>query len=170
MGHSVSHVLFGNPRNNQNLDKLVKSLLTNWTTAQARFQSHCQGKCEMHNTSALRMDNFIRTMRRQTIPVNQQLDNVLQQQITKNRQILSSLFKTIIACGQNNIPLRRRRDDDPSDLTLQGNFQTLFAIRVDSGDKILQQHLETAPRNATYISKTIQNEMITTVSWKVYIR
>ena len=35
--------------------------------------------------------------------------------------------------------------------------------RIDSGDQTLKHHLETAPRNATYVSKTIQNEMITTV-------
>ena len=43
------------------------------------------------------------------------------------------------------------------------NFQALLEFRVDSGDQTLQHHLESAPRNATYISKTIQNEMITTV-------
>ena len=44
-----------------------------------------------------------------------------------------------------------------------GNFQALLEFRIDSGDQTLQHHLKRAPRNATYISKTIQNEMITTV-------
>ena len=39
----------------------------------------------------------------------------------------------------------------------------MLAFRVDSGDAILQQHLENAPRNATYRSKTIQNEIIKTI-------
>ena len=29
-------------------------------------------------------------------------------------------------------------------------------------ETVLQEHLKTASRNATYVSKTIQNEMITT--------
>ena len=76
---------------------------------------------------------------------------------------MSSLLKTIIFCGRNNIPLRGRRDDDPTNESLQGNFQALLNFRIDSGDEVLQNHLENSSRNATYISKTIQNELITTI-------
>lgn len=86
-------------------------------------------------------------MRQEAVPIDQQLDTLLQQQIAKNREILSSLFKTVIFCGRNNIPLRGRRDDDRTDETLQGNFQALLHFRVDSGDKLLESHLENAPRN-----------------------
>ena len=34
---------------------------------------------------------------------------------------------------------------------------------MTAADQTLKHHLESAPRNATYVSKTIQNEMITTV-------
>ena len=44
-----------------------------------------------------------------------------------------------------------------------GNFQALLDFRDDSGDQILQKHFETAPRNASYRSKTIQNELISCV-------
>ena len=45
-----------------------------------------------------------------------------------------------------------------------GNFKALrLKFRVDSGDKLLQDHLETGPRNATYTSKTIQNEIISII-------
>ncbi|XP_020901251.1 52 kDa repressor of the inhibitor of the protein kinase [Exaiptasia diaphana] len=101
-------------------------------------------------------------MRQEAVPIDQQLDTLLQQQIAKNREILSSLFKTVIFCGRNNI-LRGRRDNDPTDETLQANFQALLHFRVDSGDQLLESHLENAPHNATYVSKTIQNEIITTV-------
>ncbi|CAH3167123.1 unnamed protein product [Pocillopora meandrina] len=102
-------------------------------------------------------------MQRGAVPIDQQLNKIVQQQIARNREILKSLFKTIIFCGKNNIPLRGRRDDDPTNVALTGNFQALLEFRVDSGDQTLQQRLDTAPRNATYISKTIQNEMIETV-------
>ena len=72
-------------------------------------------------------------------------------------------FKTIIFCGRNNIPLRGRHDDDPTNESLQGNFQALLYFRIDSGDEVLQNHLENSSPNATYISKTIQIELITTV-------
>ena len=158
-------VLFGVQcgRNSNKLDKLYKTPLTLWTSAMSRFTKHASGKCEMHNFSVIAMDNFLRNMRRESVPIDQQLNNLLQEQIKRNREILKSLFKTIIFCGRNNIALRGPRDDDPQNASLSGNFQALLEFQIDSGDQTLQHHLKTAPRNATYISKTIQNEMITTV-------
>jgi len=101
-------------------------------------------------------------MKREAVPIDQQINNLLQQQIHRNHEILKSLFKTIIFCGKNNIALRGRRDD-PQDASLSGNFQALLEFGIDSGDQTRQHHLKTTPRNATYISKTIQNDMITTV-------
>lgn len=149
--------------NSSKLDKLFKSPITLWTSACSRLTQHSSGKCEMHKFAVSAMENFMRVMRREAAPIDQQLNNLMQQQIARNREVLKSLFKTIIFCGKNNIALRGRRDDDPTNSSLQGNFQALLEFRIDSGDQTLQQHLETAPRNATYISKTIQNEMITTV-------
>ena len=117
----------------------------------------------MHNFAVIAMENFLRNMRREAVPIDQQINTLLQQQINRNREILKSLFKTIIFCGKNNIALRGTRDDDPRNPSLSGNFQALLEFRIDSGDQTLKHHLETAPRNATYVSKTIQNEMITTV-------
>ena len=108
------------------------------------------------------MNNFLRTLRQQITPIDQQLDNLLHQQIAKNRQIMKSLFKTVILCGRN-FALRGRRDDDPSNESLQGNFQALLTFRIDSGEILLRKHLENAPSNAIYVSKTIQNEMIAIV-------
>ena len=145
------------------VDKLVKSPLTCWTSAHNRIKSHCSGKCESHNSAVIRMDKFMRTMRSQAVPVDQQLNTILQNRIAKNRDILGSLFKTVIFCGRANIALQGHRDDNPRDNPVHGNFHYLLNFRVDSGDKILEEHLLNAPRNATYTSKTIQNEMITTV-------
>ena len=44
-----------------------------------------------------------------------------------------------------------------------GNFRALLKFRVESGDQTLKDHLEGALRNATFISNTIQNEMIITI-------
>ena len=66
-------------------------------------------------------------------------------------------------CEQNNILLRGKIDDSPDNEFLQGNFQTLLESRIDSGDKKPWGKFETVQRNATYCSKTIQNEIIETV-------
>ena len=101
-------------------------------------------------------------MKQEVVPVDQQLNTILQQQIAKDHTIMASLFKTVLFCGRNNIVLRGSRDEDPSNESLKGNFQALLYFQVESGDTVLQEHFETASRNATYVSKTIQNEMITT--------
>lgn len=84
--------------NSAKLDKLVKSPLTFWTMAFQRLKSHSNGKCSTHNFSVIAMNNFVRTMKEEVVPIDQQLD---------------SLFKTVLFCGSNNIALRGPRDDDP---------------------------------------------------------
>ena len=72
----------------------------------SRFTKHASGKCEMHTFTVLVMDNFLRNMGRESVPIDQQ-------QITRNHEILKSQFKTIIFCARNNLALRGPRDDDP---------------------------------------------------------
>ncbi|KAH9360224.1 hypothetical protein HPB48_001611 [Haemaphysalis longicornis] len=40
------------------------------------------------------------------------------------------------------------------------NFRDLLRFRIESGDKELAEHLTRSSRRETYISKTIQNELI----------
>lgn len=39
-------------------------------------------------------------------------------------------------------------------------METFVSFRVEAGDKVLEQHMESAPGNAKYVSKTVQNELI----------
>lgn len=87
----------------------------------------------------------------------------------ENTERLRPIRKTIIFYGHQNIALRGHRDDGPM-LTINndesvvvasaGNFIALSKFRIDAGDTVLQKHLETVSSNATYISKTVQNELI----------
>jgi hypothetical protein len=45
-------------------------------------------------------------------------------------------------------------------LCFLGNFRSLLKYRIDAGDSMLDKHLSTASKAATYISKTTQNELI----------
>lgn len=66
--------------------------------------------------------------------------------------------------GTKNIPFRGHRDDGPllssENTNSEGIFRALMRFRIDAGDKILENHLKTCPLNATYISKTTQNNII----------
>ena len=88
-------------RNTNKLDKMYKfPLFTLWTSAISRFTKHASGNCEMHNISVIVLENFRIIMRREGVTIDLQINNLLQQQISTNREILKSLFETIIFCGK----------------------------------------------------------------------
>ena len=80
-----------------------------------------------------------------------------------NQCVIESLLKTIMFCGRQGIALRGHSDDHVSWTEFEkrnlDNFVELLKFRAEH-DHVLAQHLERAPQNATYTSKTIQNEMI----------
>ena len=45
-----------------------------------------------------------------------------------------SILKTVIFCGQQNIPLRGHRDDSTSGAINKGNFDALLQFRAEAGD------------------------------------
>lgn len=47
-----------------------------------------------------------------------------------------------------------------SSITNEGNFKAILKLMIRSGDTVLADHLENLAANATYISKTIQNQLI----------
>ena len=81
-------------------------------------------------------------------------------------EVIESLFNIVILCGKQGLPLRGHRDDhvfsmeqEEREAENQGNFIELVQFRSQTDDA-LRQHLERAPRNALYTSKTIQNQLI----------
>ena len=105
-------------KNGAKLDKLFRSPLTFSTTARGKFDRHSSGKSEIHKFSVMAMQNLLAAMRRQTGHIDQQLNRLMQAQIDKNREKMKSIVKTVNFCGQNNIPLRGKRDDNPDDSNL----------------------------------------------------
>ena len=106
-------------------------------------------------------DNFVANK----VTVACQLDNERRRRQEEQRARLVPITKTVILCGRLGIALRGHRDDGWLDVdkpisAAQGNFRSLLTFRIDAGDAVLKQHLATAGKNATYISKTTQNELI----------
>ena len=97
------------------------------------------------------MASFMANMTRATVPIDQQLNQLVQRQINDNREKIKSIIKTVTFCGQNNFPQKKKRYDNTDDPSLQGNFQALLDFRIESGDTKLKDHFANAPRNATYL-------------------
>ena len=137
----------------------MKAPFTDWSCGSQRFKEH--EKSEIQKTALLTMQSFSGVMHNTIKPINQIHDEILDQTISKNRKILSSIVETVILNGTRNIPFRGHRDDSSQYSTQDcGNFQALLDFRVRSGDQVLADHFKNAPRNATYRSKTTQNELI----------
>jgi hypothetical protein len=73
-----------------------------------------------------------------------------------------SIVKCLLFLAGQNMALRGHDDDGlPYDVNLhQGNFKNVIAFRAEAGDDVLVQHLQTCPKNASYLSPRIQNELI----------
>ena len=69
---------------------------------------------------------------------------------------------TVEVCARQGIALRGHRDDTKylDTDSNPGNFQVLLQFRCSSGDTVLTDHLQKGPKNASYRSKMVQNEVI----------
>ncbi|KAH1028503.1 hypothetical protein HUJ05_001858, partial [Dendroctonus ponderosae] len=83
---------------------------------------------------------FLLTLRKPETAVINQISSQRMIQVNENRERLRPIVKTVVADN--------------------GNFRALIKFRLEFGDTKLQHHLETSKSNATYISKTVQNELI----------
>ena len=94
--------------------------------------------------------------------VDRLLNTADQDQQMENRRILISIVKCILFLASQNIALRGHDDDGiPDNVNMHlGNFKNLIAFRAEAGDSILAKHLKTCPKNASYLSPRVQNELI----------
>ena len=150
---------------------LVTRPMTNFKKALESLRKH-SGK-EHHLSSIVRRDDFLKVMSNQQPAISSVLSQTTADQIAKNRLKLASIIKTIVLCGRQNISLQGHRDNqtdierDAAGLHNHGNSMALLDFRVDAGDKVLEDHLSQASRNATYTSSIIQNQLIDILSKQV---
>ena len=92
----------------------------------------------------------------------------------KNRSRLIPIIKTVIFCGRQGLALRGHREDGEvwrenaeENVNNDGNFRALLRFRIDSGDECLKEHLIDAPKNATYCSPQIQNDIIDAIGLSI---
>ena len=102
----------------------------------------------MHSDAVVAMKNFRSIKRGEMQAINTLLDQQRKTRVRKNRQKLLPIVKTVAFCGKQTIPLRGHRDDETCQETShnKGNFQELLDFRIDSGDTVMKEHFESAPK------------------------
>ena len=164
-GYCKYCVLFGNCNPSQELSVLVKRPLNNFKKAKEKLNDHFSAREQKsHQIAVERAMAFCSVQEQKIVPIDQQISSRRAKLIRENRMKLRSITATVIFCGQQGLAFRGHAEDGPFDLgdnsVNRGNFQSLLRFRVDAGDLVLKEHLETADRNAIYTSKEIQNQMI----------
>jgi len=161
-------VLFGDSstqKNHQSLRRLVKESLKRFDKllgADGALPLH-EGN-QYHMEAVLRGKEFLKAWMNPALVVLNQVSKHRGALVMENRERLRPIVETIILCGRQNIPLRGHRDDgdllQENTSENEGNFRALLKYRIQAGDTRLQTHLQTTSSNATYISKTTQNQLI----------
>ncbi len=150
---------------------LVSRAVTNFKKGLETLRKHANK--EYHKAAIVQADELKKSMSGQQPNIQQRMSSVLADRLSTNRQKLSSIMKTILLCGRQNFALRGHRDSaldlerDVDSTMNHGNFLALLKFRIDAGDSVLDEHLSTAARNATYTSKTIQNQIIRVLAEQV---
>ena len=157
-------VLFGgeSTHNASKLKQLFKEPFKTWDVALQRFRDHNK-KSQVHKTATIRFSHFKEAMEQRSVPIDCQLNSIRHDQIKKNRERLRPIVDAILLCGRQNIALRGHRDDskfiEQANVNT-GNFQEILKYGARCGNSSLNDYLDAAPRNATYRSKTTQNQLI----------
>ena len=147
-----------------NLDTLVQTPLIKFWKALETLASH---ETTQNKDAYTRVVAFLAYMSKKRESIGAQLNTSHAAQIQRNREVLKSIIATVELCGRQGIALRRHRDDGKHHEDADnnpGNFQTLIEFWCDAGCTALADHFRKCARNATYCSKTTQNDTITPCS------
>ena len=92
------------------------------------------------------------------------IDSIIDQQLKEfaslNELALRSIVECVVYCGKQGISFRGHRDDTTAtESANRGNFISLVKFRAQTDD-ILRNFIEHAPKNGTYASKKVQNDLI----------
>ena len=121
-----------------------------------------------HKTCRMRAAEFLNRTRSDgatcDMDIRNLVDRARQATAEANRQTLKTIIDVVLTCARQNIALRGHRDDgglnEQEPPENDGNFRSLIRLMLRHGDGVLQKHIESMPSNATYLSKTIQNDIL----------
>ena len=139
---------------------LISSPYQNWKDAKKDLETHAS--LQYHKDSMAKMNAFVHTYENPSQRVDHHLTTNRDEAIALNRKVLTSILECIEHCGRQGQALRSHRDDGlPSvnDDNNPGNFKATLLL-LSGKDEVLRTHLETCSKNASYTSKTAQNDLL----------
>ena len=109
-------------------------------------------------------DNFLQRDADKSRNVRNALNSSRQKAVEENQNRLSHIIRPIEFCGRQEIPLRGHRDagafsQNETDCN-DGIFKAALRLRVEAADKQTSDLFSRAPRNASYLSWRVQNQIM----------
>lgn len=149
---------------------LIKEPLRDWKKIQEKVRKHMN--TDYHKSAAISMDMFKKIQDRESEQLSalETITKAHAELVKKNRTILGSIFKCMKLCVERGFARRGHRDagsivlgGDDADYIDLGNFKAIVKFCAESGDKIVEEHLLTAAKNATYVSSSAQEDMLRSI-------
>ena len=139
---------------------LVSGPHCNYKKAKERYSNH--QNCHYHKLCSAMFDNFVQKDADISRDVRNALNSSRQKAVEENR--LSHIISTIEFCPRQEIPLRGHRDAGAFSLNEtdcnDGVFKAALRLRVEAADKQTSDLILKAPRNASYLSWRVQNQIV----------
>lgn len=158
----------GGKQKNVPLQKLVTKPLKEFAKLLGKngcLETHNSNK--YHKEASLCSSDFLKTYMEPSKNVANLVITERMRQCKENRERLKPIIQSIIFLGKQNIALRGHRENNNltnttshSSTINQGNFLELLKFRISAGDQTLENHLKTTHSKATYLSHSIQEEII----------
>lgn len=124
-----------------------------------------------HASSIISANNFSLRIRQPSLAIDNQISDILSKRKRNNRDIIRCIVETILLCARMGLSLRGHQDDGhlnpPTSIndivTDEGRFRSMIQL-YSMANNTLSTHLVNAAANATYLSKTIQNKIISCIA------
>ena len=116
----------------------------------------CHNNCLSHKQAIVAWSQY-RLNVLQGTTISERLGSIRAQQIDSNRHYLKTITEILLLCSQLEIALRGHREMQTS--INRGNFLQILNLVANHYD-VVHHRLTDGPRNATYTSAEIQNELL----------
>ena len=178
--YSLGYVLLGHksPEKAPRVKKKFSQPFRHWLAAVSACKVHAEAKkrqkkssnesCQLlHGKTWPILSNIMTHLKGSGEDIEVMLTKSSDKEVQKTCNKLKPIVDTVILLGRLGLPFRGHRNDSQYHPNVGeyssggvGNFIERFGYRVRGGDTGRESHLKTCSKNASYISKTSQNEFI----------
>ena len=139
----------------------VRTPFVSYQKSSEMFEKHCKSK---HHLKAVDQAYYFKeTYYNPAKRVDTQISAERGKNFKFNSEILPIIVEAVITCGQQRMALQGHHQDkidfSSQPTSNEGNFVSIIRLLAKT-NHVLMDHLISGPKNAKYVSKTIQNEIL----------